>query len=225
MLREHFKAKVRRGQSYSLSHSAFTLMTSKYIQYVMDGAQVEGSVREVELVDEINIEDILQHPELYRTVRLNSDQDLSKELCLMNAPPSMIPTELIQFFGPRLSHISAIRVLRYPTSIHGADYLAVLTMKDADSCALVRREFHGQVLSSAEKSFCILMPVKNAIDQASLKIPSNFDHKNEEEQSSCPVCLEYFDEAHPMCLTTCCNHRFHMNCLLRLEGALCPVCR
>lgn len=201
-------------------------MVSNYIQYVMDGAQGEGIFREIELVGEINIEEVLQHPEDYRTLRLNAGVSHNHELCLINAPPGMIPTELIQFFGSSLGHISAIRILRHTESVNDADYFAILKMKDAESCALVYREYHGQVLSSVENSYCLLLPIKEAVDQTlSLNVAGDFACDDLEGQSSCPVCLDFFDEAHPMSFTTCCNHRFHMNCLLRLEGALCPVCR
>jgi BRCA1-associated protein len=201
-------------------------MASNYIQYVMDGAQGEDLTRVIELVDEINIEEVLEHPENYRTLRFNAGVSRNHELCLINAPPGMIPTELIQFFGSSLGHISAIRILRHAESVNDADYFAVLRMKDAESCALVHREYHGHVLGSVENSYCVLLPIERTVDQTlSLKVGQNFDGNDLEGQSSCPVCLDVFDEVHAMSFTTCCNHRFHMNCLLRLEGALCPVCR
>ena len=42
----------------------------------------------------------------------------------------------------------------------------------------------------------------------------------------CVVCLERMDSpASAACLTTACNHSFHLACLLRWEDSPCPVCR
>ena len=40
---------------------------------------------------------------------------------------------------------------------------------------------------------------------------------------NCPLCLDRLCESSSF--TTCCNHSFHIQCISRLEGPQCPVCR
>ncbi len=53
---------------------------------------------------------------------------------------------------------------------------------------------------------------------------SSIEHGNEEDEH-CPVCLEAIVAACPLSFTTCCRHKFHIQCVARLEGPQCPVCR
>jgi len=46
----------------------------------------------------------------------------------------------------------------------------------------------------------------------------------ETSDEHCPICLEEFDVGEQIAQTKC-NHRFHLNCLRRLEKRECPYCR
>eukprot|EP01038_Epipyxis_sp_PR26KG_P013592 gene13592-18242_t len=45
------------------------------------------------------------------------------------------------------------------------------------------------------------------------------------EEEYCVLCLDIIRVSMPLSFTTCCNHKFHLECISRLEGQLCPVCR
>ena len=46
-----------------------------------------------------------------------------------------------------------------------------------------------------------------------------------EDGGYCPVCLEPLNEQQPRSFSTACNHTFHIDCIAKLEGTTCPVCR
>ena len=41
----------------------------------------------------------------------------------------------------------------------------------------------------------------------------------------CPVCLEPINSSRPFSFTTACRHTYHIDCISKLEGPQCPVCR
>ena len=45
------------------------------------------------------------------------------------------------------------------------------------------------------------------------------------EENFCPVCLEVIHSASPHSFTTACQHTYHIDCISKLEGPQCPVCR
>lgn len=45
------------------------------------------------------------------------------------------------------------------------------------------------------------------------------------EEFFCPVCLEQIDFLKPYSFTTACHHTYHIDCIRKLEGPQCPVCR
>ena len=45
------------------------------------------------------------------------------------------------------------------------------------------------------------------------------------EENFCPVCLEVIQSSHPHSFTTACQHTYHIDCISKLEGPQCPVCR
>ena len=45
------------------------------------------------------------------------------------------------------------------------------------------------------------------------------------EENFCPVCLEVIHSSHPHSFTTACQHTYHIDCISKLEGPQCPVCR
>jgi len=51
------------------------------------------------------------------------------------------------------------------------------------------------------------------------------DSESEFEESSCPLCLEAIATSCPRSFTSCCSHVFHINCISKLTGAQCPICR
>lgn len=48
---------------------------------------------------------------------------------------------------------------------------------------------------------------------------------DESGEEVCAICLYPIFSDIPNCLTTCCNHTFHISCLIPLESSQCPVCR
>lgn len=45
------------------------------------------------------------------------------------------------------------------------------------------------------------------------------------EENFCPVCLEVINGTNPHSFTTACHHTYHIDCISKLEGPQCPVCR
>lgn len=45
------------------------------------------------------------------------------------------------------------------------------------------------------------------------------------EENFCPVCLEVINSSKPHSFTTACHHTYHIDCISKLEGPQCPVCR
>jgi hypothetical protein len=59
-------------------------------------------------------------------------------------------------------------------------------------------------------------------NRRSLTVPSPFLSCDE---GCCPLCLEPFLTDFPQTFVTCCGHVFHIECIFRLEGPQCPLCR
>lgn len=153
-------------------------------------------------------------------------------LCLLDVPAHMIPKEILRFFGSNLAQISSIRIVKHTTQ--SDKYLAIIDVISVEAANQFVCDFSGQVLSSLEDVRCTLVPIaKIVIDQHDNFEPtsraSSAASLNTEDDGEmaghCPVCLECFSEALPMSITTFCNHRFHMQCMLKLESSQCPVCR
>lgn len=155
-------------------------------------------------------------------------------LCLMNVPAQMIPTDLLQYFGPNLNLISSIRIFRHAQ--YDNKYLAIVQLLTSEATSILLDEYNGQMLSSLDNIACILLPVKTLSFESvdgilSTQMPKNSTAicetvmEGDEEASTCPVCLEPISRNNPMSITTCCNHEFHMQCSMRLESVQCPVCR
>ena len=49
--------------------------------------------------------------------------------------------------------------------------------------------------------------------------------EGEGEEYICPVCLEPISSSKPFSFTTACRHTYHIDCISKLEGPQCPVCR
>jgi len=45
------------------------------------------------------------------------------------------------------------------------------------------------------------------------------------EDDDCTICYEPISRIDPRSFTTCCCHTFHINCMSRLSGPECPLCR
>ena len=67
---------------------------------------------------------------------------------------------------------------------------------------------------------------RRASGQLSVLIPAD---SSGAEAPSCGICLEQIgwegEGGDAQCVTSICNHMFHPTCLLRWEGAPCPICR
>jgi hypothetical protein len=50
-------------------------------------------------------------------------------------------------------------------------------------------------------------------------------HTDSEEDSYCVVCLDRISNSQPKSFTTLCIHTFHIECISKIEGPQCPVCR
>ncbi|KAJ1408560.1 hypothetical protein B484DRAFT_456282 [Ochromonadaceae sp. CCMP2298] len=190
----------------------------------------------------------------------DTDADAPSELlCLATLPAHMIPAEILHFFAACLADIFSIRIFRHHA--RPERYLALLRLTSCAAAGRVRGEYGGQLLSSLDKSYCCLLPVRNvsfgaagqgqgprqqelglgqgpppgltgssaaeelggfSVDTDSARAASVSAAGIAEEEESCPVCLEAIPS---MSLTTCCGHRFHMRCTMKLEGPQCPVCR
>ena len=61
-------------------------------------------------------------------------------------------------------------------------------------------------------------------DRRSLTVPPP-SHSFSCEEGCCPLCLEPFSADFPQSFVTCCGHVFHIECIYRLEGPQCPLCR
>jgi hypothetical protein len=57
------------------------------------------------------------------------------------------------------------------------------------------------------------------------EIEGRNDDEQELSEEVCAICLYPILADIPNCLTTCCNHTFHISCLIPLESSQCPVCR
>lgn len=51
------------------------------------------------------------------------------------------------------------------------------------------------------------------------------DEMHPSEEIICPVCLEVIHGSSPHSFTTACQHTYHIDCISKLEGPQCPVCR
>lgn len=49
--------------------------------------------------------------------------------------------------------------------------------------------------------------------------------EDKEDDAYCPVCLESISSSRPCSFTTACRHTYHIECIGKLEGPQCPVCR
>ena len=51
-------------------------------------------------------------------------------------------------------------------------------------------------------------------------------HENTVDDTSiCALCLDVISRSRPRSFISCCNHEFHINCIGRMQGVQCPVCR
>lgn len=202
----------------------------------------------VELTEMINIADLLASKNGQDNEQMHN-VDFTK-LCLLSVPSHMIPTEILRFFEPTLEQIVSVSIFR-----HAGDsdkYFAVLELVSAEAARIILEEYNGQVLSSLDKVCCILRPVVQVVwsqeedspggptstdrtaDAATFKgastdptmVVSNSNTTSADDEACiCPVCLEPIAKERPRTITTGCNHRFHIQCMMRLEGDQCPVCR
>lgn len=119
-------------------------------------------------------------------------------------------------------------------------------MDSASSSLTLVNNFHGRIMSSLQPTTCMIYTIKNiyilnddlthvpfyirGIKYDGLLLPGSLsESKSQQEQETseevCTVCLEPIVSDSPNCLTTCCNHTFHISCLIPLESSQCPVCR
>jgi hypothetical protein len=127
-------------------------------------------------------------------------------------------------------------------------------MDSSASSQLLLNNFHGRILSSLQPTTCLIYGIKNIyfLNDDLTQIPFHIrgrgggggsmgmgglepiDVARSEQveliaggggEEVCAVCLEPILNNSPNCLTTCCNHTFHISCLIPLESSQCPVCR
>lgn len=188
-----------------------------------DGITGQGYV---ELSESVNIDEVLDNSDPPSSAVFPSTAEFTT-LCLLNVPPHMIPIEIIRFFNSHLSLIRSISIHRHAAA--SEKFFAVLHTNSFAATKTIFEEYNGQIISSVDKVHCIIYPVIQIVstDQAneSSTASSAALEPDNNEPSSCPVCLETISIENPMTITTCCNHRFHMECMMRLESDQCPVCR
>ena len=210
-------------------------MTSRRISFLSDSLSdypTTVSYGYVELFESINIENILncsinkQSCTVSENVK-SSTFPVDSLLCLATVPAHMIPTELLQYFGCNLCLISSLRILRH--AVDPSKYLALIQPQSAEAGNRLIEEYNGQILSSFDKSTCMLYRAVGVSDVCVLSphqpIKGISVEDVQEDPDTCPVCLEAISTTNPMSIITCCNHRFHMQCMARLESSQCPVCR
>ncbi len=183
--------------------------------------------------------------------KMNDLHKRSKMLCVETVPSYMIPGELLRFFATIMSQIMSIKIYRHYTNPEV--YLAIVLLESHESALQMITDYNQQLMSSLEENtYCQLSLVvgfefnndqdnENLSEKSSLLkdlhsevsssslISENTDSKLKdianEQEFLCPVCLEAFSSLLPLSFTTCCKHRFHIDCIMRLEGPQCPVCR
>lgn len=59
-----------------------------------------------------------------------------------------------------------------------------------------------------------------------LVIPESLLRPSFDEDSSCPICMEDFEDGKKSCVKKLsCGHKFHFDCLSGLNAFTCPICR
>jgi hypothetical protein len=67
--------------------------------------------------------------------------------------------------------------------------------------------------------------MRSAIAATATSQETEGGNDQESGEEVCAICLYPIMSDNPNCLTTCCNHTFHISCLIPLESSQCPVCR
>ena len=122
----------------------------------MEGSPIDDESGIIELIEPINLQEVLCSPQNFRAPQKLVQTDCN-ELLLVYAPSHTIPTEMLRFFRSNISHISSVKILRH--AFESTTYCAVLTMQNKQDYELIYQEYHGQILSAADESYCILLPI------------------------------------------------------------------
>jgi hypothetical protein len=81
------------------------------------------------------------------------------QLCLLNVPSHMIPFELLHFLSPRPGQIASIQVFKHLSFEN--KYLAVISLANCEAVTDILNFFHGQVMTTVERTVCSLFPIKS----------------------------------------------------------------
>lgn len=82
--------------------------------------------------------------------------------------------------------------------------------------SMIRKSRSSSLMSSLD-----VYPPTTTILNRELEI----EHFSPLEELFCPVCLDQIDFLKPYSFTTACHHTYHIDCIRKLEGPQCPVCR
>lgn len=80
-------------------------------------------------------------------------------LCLVLVPAHMIPTEILHFFSTVLGDIATISIFRHYWQPE--KYFALIRASSVEAAVRLRGDFHGQLMSSLDCAFCLLLPVSD----------------------------------------------------------------
>jgi BRCA1-associated protein len=141
-------------------------------------------------------------------------------LCIVNVPAYLIPTDLLRFLAGSLRLMSTVRVVFNKET---SQYLALIALFDETDAQSVLSAYDGIRFTSLDDCVCEVRPVQ---------FPAAA-HESEEATTqghgatdSCAVCLEAVDgPLRRSIFVPCCGHRLHADCASRLESSVCPVCR
>jgi hypothetical protein len=81
------------------------------------------------------------------------------QLCLLNVPSHMIPSELLHFLSPRPGQIASIQVFKHLSFEN--KYLAVISLANCEAVTDILNFFDGQVMTTVEGTVCSLFPIKS----------------------------------------------------------------
>lgn len=175
-------------------------------------------------------------------------------LCITHIPDVLIPSEVLSFFSSIIPNIRIFRIFKHflVTSTEKTRFLALILLQDCSIMDLLHRFYNGKAFSLMLQEVCEVKVVRAmSIQTPQLNIPifnsssgagisglhemllsdaaesiydSSSSHGDEGAltERMCSLCLESLTTN---IVVLFCSHNFHIDCLRKIEGSQCPICR